>query len=425
MAGNGQFAVAWSSYNASLNSSSTYMRLYQSNGTPLTGAVAVFTGTSTASGVLQGIAMDSAGDFAVMYGKSAYSKQWGWNTAAMTIQRYTSTGASNGSAISAGTPNLINGHQAMAMDANGNFVIVWDDSVFSRSGRTMTTSVYAQLYTAAGKKNGSQITVVSSSDIVWQSSVAMTHDGRFVVGWEHRVLHNNPDGSVYYDFIGNAQLFTASGARSGSALVVTISNAVEAPLAIGYDDAGNVTFSYGEDRSTVLGTSYVSGSGEVLYRRLNAAGQLGPESIVNTTTQGGQFGPGIVATGNGKFVVAWQGNGPGDSQGIFAQRFAGGPQIGTFSDSNVSSVLRAGMLTLSASSITDPNAGATITQVAFYATDSAGNQYFLGYGTNTGGVWSVTFTINLNPGSYTLFAEATDSYGTLGADSSLVNLTVI
>src|SRR5262249_49050114 len=159
----------------------------------------------------------------------------------------------------------------------------------SRSG-TATDSVYAQLYTAAGKKNGSQITVVSSSDIVWQSSVAMTHDGRFVVGWEHRGLHHNPDGSVYYDFIGNAPLFTASGARSGTALVVTTSNAVEAPLAIAYDDAGNVTFSYGENRSPVLGTGYDYASGEVLYRRLNAAGQLGPESIVNTTTQGGQFG---------------------------------------------------------------------------------------------------------------------------------------
>jgi len=51
--------------------------------------------------------------------------------------------------------------------------------------------------------------------------------------------------------------------------------------------------------------------------------------------------------------------------------------------------------------------------VAFYATDSTGNQYLLGYGTNNTGVWTLTFTVNLAPGSYTLFAEATDSDGIL------------
>jgi hypothetical protein len=34
------------------------------------------------------------------------------------------------------------------------------------------------------------------------------------------------------------------------------------------------------------------------------------------------------------------------------------------------------------------------------------------------------FTVSLAPGSYTLFAEATDSLGVLGADSAFLNLTV-
>jgi hypothetical protein len=62
--------------------------------------------------------------------------------------------------------------------------------------------------------------------------------------------------------------------------------------------------------------------------------------------------------------------------------------------------------------------------VAFYATDSSGNRYLLGYGTNNNGVWTLAFTVDLAPGSYTLFAEATDSDGVLGADSTLFNLTV-
>jgi hypothetical protein len=39
----------------------------------------------------------------------------------------------------------------------------------------------------------------------------------------------------------------------------------------------------------------------------------------------------------------------------------------------------------------------------------------LGYGTQTSsGVWTFTFTVNLVPGSYTLFAQAQDSDGVFG-----------
>ena len=153
-----------------------------------------------------------------------------------------------------------------------------------------------------------------------------------------------------------------------------------------------------------------------------ASGQLTPVSIANTTTQGSQTPAGVAATGKGSFVIAWVGNGAGDANGIFLQRFAGAPQIGSFGES-ASTVTAGTALTLTASNFTDPNAGATIAQVAFYATDAAGNQYLLGYGTNNGGVWALTFTVNLAPGRYTLSAEATDSAGVLG-DLASLTLTV-
>jgi hypothetical protein len=102
-------------------------------------------------------------------------------------------------------------------------------------------------------------------------------------------------------------------------------------------------------------------------------------------TQGSQTAAGIAATGNGAFVIAWVGNGAADNGGIYLQRFAGGPQIGSFTAS-ASAVTQGSPLTLSASNFSGPNPGATITQVAFYATGSTGNQYFLGYGTNNNGV---------------------------------------
>ena len=68
--------------------------------------------------------------------------------------------------------------------------------------------------------------------------------------------------------------------------------------------------------------------------------------------------------------------------------------------------------TLTATGITDGNAGATIAQVAFYYINSNNTQQLLGYGTQTSpGVWSYTFTVNLATCNYTLFAQAKDSYG--------------
>jgi hypothetical protein len=49
----------------------------------------------------------------------------------------------------------------------------------------------------------------------------------------------------------------------------------------------------------------------------------------------------------------------------------------------------------------------------------------VGYGTQTSpGVWTYTFTVNLAPGSYTLFAQAEDSDGVFG-DPVALSLQVL
>ncbi|MGR3321927.1 MAG: Ig-like domain-containing protein [Pseudooceanicola sp.] len=69
----------------------------------------------------------------------------------------------------------------------------------------------------------------------------------------------------------------------------------------------------------------------VFAQRFDVDGQpVGPEFQVNTTFAGGQDVPQVVALADGSFVVAWEGNGIGDNDGVFAQRFeADGTPIGT------------------------------------------------------------------------------------------------
>jgi hypothetical protein len=389
MAGNGQFVVAWG------NGSGISMAVYQLNGSLLSSP------SITGNSWFQGVAADAVGNFAVLYGGKTNSL----GVEQPTVQRYKSTGAVNGSPIIVSSPSVINYSSGIGMDGNGNFTVSWDDYILKRgNGSNNGSYVYFQRYTSAGKAIGSAVTVAQGAGF---HSLAMNSAGQFVETY-------SSSGSNY------AQVYTAAGSPSGSAVTVGPSTSITTAI----DSAGNVTFAWtGDGPSLGNGGSASYAAGDVFYRQLTAAGQLTPVLIANTTTQGIQTAAGVAATGNGTFVVAWVGNGATDNNGIYLQRFAPAPQVGSFGES-ASTVTYGSALTLTASNFTDPNAGATITQVAFYATDSSGNQNFLGYGTNNNGVWTLTFNVSLTPGSYTLFAEATDSLGVLGADLALLNLTV-
>jgi len=105
-------------------------------------------------------------------------------------------------------------------------------------------------------------------------------------------------------------------------------------------------------------------------------------------------------------------------------RFLGSaPQVGSFTASP-NPVTSGSSTTLTASNISDGNPNSTITQVAFYYIDSTGTQQVLGYGTSDGlGDWTLSFTVSLLPGTYTLYAQAQDSYGAFG-DPLALTLTV-
>ena len=109
--------------------------------------------------------------------------------------------------------------------------------------------------------------------------------------------------------------------------------------------------------------------------------------------------------------------------------FRSGPRIGSFTTSP-NPVSTGSSLTLTASSITDSNPNSTITQVAFYLDSNndgilePGADTLLGFATYTSaGVWTLSFTVNLVPGTYTLFAQAADTYGVFG-DPVFLALTV-
>src|SRR5262249_17303914 len=192
MAGNGQFVVAWQ------NGSSISIQSYNLDGTPATGTIAL------SSNALDGIATDSVGNFAVLYGGKADR----WTAQTVMVQRYKSSGAANANAITVASPQLLNHDAGIAMDGNGNFTVGWDDAVYSRNTGIMTNSVSAQRYTTAGKVNGTLITVAQSgTQTLTFRSLAMNSTGQFVETW-----------SSNYPY---AQVYSSAGSPVGRAVAIT------------------------------------------------------------------------------------------------------------------------------------------------------------------------------------------------------------
>ena len=152
-------------------------------------------------------------------------------------------------------------HDAVGVDANGNYVVVWTSDAQDGSG----SGIFAQRYNARGLPLGTEFrvnqTTANNQD---GAAVAMKSDGGFIVTWTSL----NQDGS---------------------------------------------------------------GQG-VNARIFDSQGNGGSEFRVNTTTSGIQQSPAIGVAADGTFVIAWEGNGSGDTYGIFAQRFdaGGGQQNGEF-----------------------------------------------------------------------------------------------
>lgn len=140
------------------------------------------------------------------------------------------------------------------------------------------------------------------------NSVGIDANGNYVVVW----TSSNSDGSGMGVF---AQRYNARGVAQGRPILVNTTTAGDqkwANVAVKSDGGFIVTWtSDGQD-----------GSGLGVYGRIfTAAGVGGAEFQVNTTTTGSQQSPAIGVAANGTFVIAWQGAGAGDSDGIFAQRF--------------------------------------------------------------------------------------------------------
>ena len=199
----GDFVVAWESFEQDGNTDGTFARRFSSNGEPLVGEFQVATRTGY-NQIFPRVESSSNGDFAV-----AFTHDGGFQgTADIFVRRFTSAGAALGAETLVHT--YTKDHQFLSSvdrTADGRFVVTWItlDQYGAREKEVM-----AQRLSSSGTKLGTefQVNTYTLSSLSVVASVATDAAGDFVVVWTSL----GQDGSGYGIF---AQVFDSAGERVG------------------------------------------------------------------------------------------------------------------------------------------------------------------------------------------------------------------
>jgi hypothetical protein len=199
--------------------------------------------------------------------------------------------------------------QAIATDANGNYVIVWASNLQDGSG----WGVYAQLFNADGTPQGGEIPINTTlTDSQMNPTVAMDDAGNFVVAWQSE----NQDGSSYGVY---TRSFDAAGnPTSAETLVNTETGSYQGSPGIAMAPNGDYVVIW-----TSSGQDNADGMNGIYAQLFNADGSTnGGEFPVNTYTAGHQQVSSVSMDANGNFVVTWGSqNQDGSNYGVFGQMY--------------------------------------------------------------------------------------------------------
>ncbi len=305
----GNFVVAWASLDQDGDGHGVFAQRYDASGTPQGAEFQVNTTTAGAQWIPK-VAMNADGDFVVVWEDRSGNDGSDFGIFA---QRFNATGDPQGDEFQVNTYTTDSqwNHDA-AMDADGNFVVVWQSNFQDGNGG----GIFAQRYDSAGARRGEEFQVNTYNAHQSLPSVAMDAGGNFVAAWTDW----DQDGSLggifarRYDAAGDAQgvEFQANPTSAGSQAYPDVAMDADGDFVVAWEGAGVSSI-------------------DIFAQRYNANGERqGPEVRVNSTTAGSQYIPAVEMDADGDFVVVWEDRGGADGSylGVFAQRFdaAGGTQ---------------------------------------------------------------------------------------------------
>jgi hypothetical protein len=301
VAPDGDFVVVWESigsYGTDTSSRSVQGQRYASDGSPQGAEFQVNTYT-TQSQIHAAVAADADGDFVVVWDSNGST---GTDTSYRSIQgqRYNSAGSKRGTEFQINT--FTTNYQrfpSVAADAEGNFVVVWH-SYGSSGTDTSSYSIQGQRYRAGGATRGAEFQVNTYTTAFQRNpSVAADIDGDFVVVWQSY----GSSGTDTSGYSIQGQRYTSGGSTEGAEFQVNTYATSDQEFPSVATAAAEFVVVWDSFGSSATDTSSESIQGQ----RFTWAGSTrGAQFQINTYTTNSQRSPFVVADAGGDFVVVWQ-----------------------------------------------------------------------------------------------------------------------
>jgi hypothetical protein len=319
----GNFLIAWDSRTQDGNDYGAYAKRYNAAGVELPRAAGLPAGLGdefrinefTSSGQTSpSVAVDDNGNTVIVWSSSGQDG----SSLGVYAQRYDASGARIGTEFKVNTYTTNRQFAPkVASDSDGDFVVVWNGEGTAGSAEEY---IHAQRYNAAGVPQGPQFQVntLTAFGFATSPNIAMDADGDFVISWGANQLQ---DGSGYAIY---ARRYSAAGVAQGIEDRVNTPNTL--PLIF---PSPQMTMDADGDYVIAWDGQGQSGDYDCFARRYNASGVAqGPKFAVHSGTTGNQLVPSIAMTSSGQFIATWTSDHEGANYDAYARQFdaSGNPQ---------------------------------------------------------------------------------------------------
>jgi outer membrane protein assembly factor BamB len=203
---------------------------------------------------------------------------------------------------------------SIAMDAAGNFVIVWE----SADGSDSFQDIFARRYDSNGNPLGDEFqvnTIPKTYSGIPQ--IAMNSSGRFIIAWDYCGDRYNMQGSYIY-----ARIYDKDGNPKGIEFLVNAEQRLwQQSCDVAINDDGNFVVTMDVENKTDPQTIYLGT--EVYAQKYDRFGlPIGSKTMINNFYYYLQMMPEITTNETSNYVMTWTSDGQdGSLMGVFARIF--------------------------------------------------------------------------------------------------------
>ena len=299
---NGGCIVTWTSSGQDGDGTGVYARRLAGTGAPVGSEFRVNT-TIVGNQENSGVAVASDGQSVIVW--ESYGQDG--DHAGVYGQRFGTDGQPVGSEFRVNVTTV--GYQetpSVACLAEGGFAVVWGGK-----GAGDVSGVFGRRYDASGSPLEGEFLINTHTENQQElPALAALPDGGFLATWQSDGGQDGDGSGIYaqrFDADGGAvgDEFLVNATTNGQQTCPALAAAADGRFVIAWADSGQDSNGYG-----------------VFAQQFDADGvALGGEFQANTYTDGDQVYPSAAYNGRGGFVVAWNGQGSGDPNGVFIREF--------------------------------------------------------------------------------------------------------